>query len=131
MAIVLCLTHFNLESPRLDRYRNELASRLSGVSPRKASTEGLKLLRLLEAAAPSAESDVIFLPTQRTVFMVQAFQKWIISDDEISEHIESQLASVFIHIVPLLQSMPGSHWDLIADLVELNLEVRIDSFSYL
>jgi E3 ubiquitin-protein ligase listerin len=115
IAIVLCLTHLNLETPRLDRYRIELASRLSGVSPHKASTEGR---RLLEAAAPNPESDVIFLPTQRTVFMVQAFPKWFNGDDDINVHVESQFASIFIHIAPLLQSMPESHWDLLTDLVE-------------
>jgi E3 ubiquitin-protein ligase listerin len=131
MAILLCLINLNLEFPRLDRYRNEIASRLSGVSPQKAKTEGLKLLRLLDAAAPNAESGVIFLPTQRTVFMVQTCQKWVNGDDDLSEEIESQLVSVFIHIAPLLQSIPGSHWDFIADLVELNLEVGMNSVSLL
>lgn len=127
-VIIHCITNLNLESPRLDRIRNELASRLSGIKPSKANTEGLRLIRLLNAAAPPPDSEVTFLPPQRTIFMFQAFQKWIESDDDdeaMEEELESQLATLAMNCAPILQSLEGAHWELIMDVTETNLDVSI------
>jgi len=122
-AVCACLIELNIETPPLDRFRNELASRLSGVASPKANTEGLRLLRLLNACAPS-ESDATFLPQQRTVFMLQGLQKWVAEDAELGAQLELELITIIIHTVPLVQSVPGAHWDFISSLIEMNLEAR-------
>jgi hypothetical protein len=81
------------------------------------------LLRRLAATAPDPDSDVVFLPQPRAVNFVKACQGWIASDEDIDEDVESEITDVFFHLVPILQNVPGSHWDFIFDLIENNLEV--------
>jgi len=123
MALVSAVTKYAPESPRLDRYRNELAAALLGISPRKANTDGLLILRKLAASAPDSESDFEFLPQPRAVNVMKACQLWIASDEDIDEDVESAMTLIFIHLAPILQDVPGAHWDLIFDVVENNLEV--------
>ena len=126
MVIASSITEFAPEPPRLDRYRNELAANLLGIPASKANTEGLLSLRKLAATAPNPDSDVIFLPQQRSVNVIKACQQWIGSDEEIDEELESEMTLVFFYIAPLLQNVPGGHWDFIFDVIENNLEVRSD-----
>ncbi|KAF8317156.1 hypothetical protein DL93DRAFT_2055777 [Clavulina sp. PMI_390] len=121
-AIVHCVASLNLESPRLDRIRNEVAARISGVRPPKANSEGLRLLRVLNASAPPHNSEVVFLPQQRTVFMFQTLQRWVEEQDYLEEEVESQFAELFVHVAPILQSLPGAHWELIFNVVENNID---------
>ncbi|KII91341.1 hypothetical protein PLICRDRAFT_38089 [Plicaturopsis crispa FD-325 SS-3] len=122
ITILLAITNFGPEPPRLDRYRNELAAGLLGVPPAKANTEGLLLLRRLAATAPDPDSDVVFLPQLRAVNVMKAFQQWIASDEDIIEDVESEMTLIFHHLAPILQNVPGSHWELIFDVIENNLE---------
>ncbi|OCH91295.1 hypothetical protein OBBRIDRAFT_887096 [Obba rivulosa] len=122
LAIALSVTRYAPEPARLDRYRNELAAEVLGVRPSRANTDGLWLLRRLAAVAPDPESDVVFLPEHRAVNLVKACQQWIASDEDIDEEVESELTLVLIHLAPILQSVPGAHWDLIFDVMENNLE---------
>ncbi|KAJ7753853.1 hypothetical protein B0H16DRAFT_1886878 [Mycena metata] len=122
IAIVSAISASTLEPPRLERYRNELAADLLGVAPSKANTQGLLTLRKLAASAPGVESDVVFLPQQRSVNIFKACQQWIASDEDIEEEVESAMTLVFFHLAPLLQNVPGTHWDLIFDVLESNLE---------
>ena len=107
---------------KLDRYRNELASKLSGISSGKANTTGFRLLRCLSAVAPNPESDVIFLPQQRAVYLVQALQAWMGSDEVLDEKVECEVTFVLFNLVPILQNVQGAHWDFIMDLIESNIE---------
>ena len=125
LAISLAVTEFAPEPLKLDRYRNELASKLSGISPAKANTTGLRLLRCLSAVAPAAESDVIFLPQQRAVYVVQALQTWMGSDEDLDENVESEVTLILYSLVPILQNVQGAHWDFIMDLIESNLEASL------
>jgi E3 ubiquitin-protein ligase listerin len=123
MAIVTSVTEFAPEPPRLDRYRNELASSMLGIPASKADTEGLLLLQRLAATAPDPDSAAVFLTQQRAVNVMKTCQQWITSDEDISEEVESAMTLIFFHIAPILQNVPGAHWDLIFDIVETNLEV--------
>ncbi|TFY57346.1 hypothetical protein EVG20_g8587, partial [Dentipellis fragilis] len=122
LAILLAVTQFGPEPPRLERYRNELAANALGIPPSKANTEGLLLLRRLAAAAPDPESDVVFLPQLRAVNFMKACQQWIAADEDVDEDVQSELTLVFFHLVPILQNITGAHWDLVFDVVENNLE---------
>ena len=130
IAIVSSITEFAPEPPRLDRYRNELAASLIGIPATKADTEGLLVLRKLRAAAPDPESDVVFLPQLRAVNVVKACQQWITSDEGADEEVESAMISVFLYLAPILQNVPGAHWDLIFDVIESNLEVSITPYTH-
>lgn len=55
--------------------------------------------------------------------MFQALQKWVEESEDLEDEVESQFAELFVHVAPILQSLPGSHWDLIMDVMENNLEV--------
>ena len=44
------------------------------------------------------------------------------SDDE-DEDMEGIMAQLFSHLAPILQGVPGGHWDFILDVMENNLEV--------
>lgn len=105
------------------RFQNELASTLAGIPSSAASSRGLPLLRMLLATAPALDAPIIFLPQQRSMFLIQRVQVWIGSDDELDEEIHANVAELFLHLAPIIQELSGSHWDLIFDIVESNLEV--------
>jgi hypothetical protein len=109
----------------LDRYRNEQAAELLGIKPSSINTAGLLALRRLAAAAPDLESDIVFLPQNRAVNVIKACQSWVTSDDaDVSEEVEGAMSLIFAYLAPILQNVPGSHWEFIWDLLENNLEVR-------
>ncbi|KAJ8507641.1 hypothetical protein ONZ45_g9999 [Pleurotus djamor] len=124
LVLLRAVSGCNVESPRLERYRNEIAANITGVPPSKADTQGLSLLRRLIALAPDPESDIIFLPQPRAVSLVKACQQWATSDDaDAGEEVECEMTEIFIHVAPILQNVSGTHWDFIMDVVENNLEV--------
>ena len=124
------VTKFAPEPTKLDRYRNELAAGALGIRPAKAGTEGLILLRRLSAVAPDPESDVIYLSQQRAVNFMKACEQWASSDDSTVEgEVESEMTVIFGHLAPILQNVPGAHWDLIFNTIESNLEVW-DSLAF-
>lgn len=102
-----------------------MAAGILGIPASKANSDGLLLLRRLAAIAPDPDSDVVFLPQPRAVNFVKACQGWVTSDEDISEDVESEITNVFFHLVPILQNVPGSHWDFMFDLIENNLEVSL------
>ncbi|KAF9226338.1 hypothetical protein BS17DRAFT_807138 [Gyrodon lividus] len=131
ITILAAITAYAPEPPKLDRYRNELAASLLGVRPSAAPTTGLTIIRLLVATAPDPESDVVFLPQQRAVNVIKVCQTWVAAEDDeedgddgdgVNEDVESAMTLVFFHLAPILQNVPGSHWELIWDVVENNLE---------
>jgi len=124
MTIISAIAKTKVESLRLDRYRNEQADKLSNIKPSRANTDGLLCLRRLVASAPDLESDVIFLSQNRAVNVVVACQNWAVSDDvEINEEVDEAMMLIFVLLVPILQSTPGSHWEFIWDMAEGYLEV--------
>ncbi|KAH7882407.1 hypothetical protein F5I97DRAFT_1939442 [Phlebopus sp. FC_14] len=115
ISILTSIAEHVPEPHRLDRYRNELAASLLGVRPRDSTSTGLSLLRLLAATAPHPDSDVIFLPQQRAVNVMKVCQAWIAAEDGSEEDVESAMTLIFLHLAPILQSIPGSHWEFIWD----------------
>ena len=124
MAVALSIARSGSEPLRLGRYRNELAANAMGVRPTKINTEGLWVLRRLVVTAPDPDSDVVFISQTRAVNFMKACQQWVTSDEDIEEEVESQMTVLFFHLAPILQHVPGSHWDFIFDVIENNLEVR-------
>ncbi|KAG7441328.1 uncharacterized protein BT62DRAFT_937246 [Guyanagaster necrorhizus] len=122
MAIVRAVVEVAPEPPRLDRYRNELAASLMGVPPAKANADGLITLRKLAASAPHADSEVVYLPQQRALNVVKTCEKWIASDEDLDEEVQSAMTWTFCHLAPILQNLEGSHWQFIFDVVENNLD---------
>ena len=123
MAILASIARYAPEPPRLDRYRNELAAGLLGISATKVNSEGLLSLRRLAATAPDPESDVVFLPQLRAINVMKACQRWITSDEDVNEEVESEMTWIFFSLAPLLQNISGAHWEFIFDVIENNLEV--------
>ncbi|KAH9932237.1 uncharacterized protein B0H18DRAFT_1083328 [Fomitopsis serialis] len=115
LAIVYSVTQYAPEPPILDRYRNELAAGVLGVPASKANTQGLWILRRLGATAPDPESDVVFLPQPRAVNLMKTCQQY-------RRGVESEMTLIFLYLAPILQNVPGAHWDLIFDVMENNLE---------
>jgi hypothetical protein len=122
-AIYISVKDLVLDSPVYDRIRNELAARLTGVPPSKASTEGVKLLRLLIDVSPPSESTVPLIPQQRCIFLLQALQKWIASDESESfpSEIHSLLVQALYSLLPIVQNIAGSHLPFICDIMDVNL----------
>ncbi|QRW10625.1 E3 ubiquitin-protein ligase listerin [Ceratobasidium sp. AG-Ba] len=116
-----------LESARLDRWRNELASRIAGIPLSSANSVGIPLLRTLNAIAPPTESGVSFLPQQRAVYLMQALQKWMASDEELDECLETHATVTIYHALPILQTIPGAHWEFMLDILEGNIAVEGDN----
>ncbi|KAJ3992694.1 hypothetical protein F5050DRAFT_1579091 [Lentinula boryana] len=124
---------------RLDRYRNELASSLLGVPSSRAASDGLRiLLTLVLGTAPDVESEAVFLPVQRAVNVIKVCQKWIEEEDENGEEedddgetgvkmeeLESAMTLTFYHLAPILQNVPGGHWQFIFDVIENNIELQL------
>ena len=114
-------------SPRLDRVRNDIASRLTAVPIAKAGSEGLRLLRNLLATAPSADSEDVFLPEQRTIFVMQHLTSWLTSTeeaaDDLPEEVEARVCLLFAEFLPIVQGRPGAHWNSVFDMITNNLEV--------
>ncbi|CUA69442.1 E3 ubiquitin-protein ligase listerin [Rhizoctonia solani] len=113
-----------IESSRLDRWRNDIASRIPSISVNNINLAGLPLLRTLNCLAPPPDSGIIFMPQQRAVYLVQALQAWMSSDEELDTSMEALLTGVLIHLLPILQTVPGAHWEFILDLLETNLSVE-------
>ncbi|KAH7909880.1 hypothetical protein BJ138DRAFT_1154228 [Hygrophoropsis aurantiaca] len=122
IAIVTSITEYAPEPSRLDRYRNELAADMLAIPPRKVNTDGLLCLRRLVATAPDPDSEVVFLQQQRAVNAMKACQQWISSDEDVDEEVESVMTLLFFHLAPILQNVPGAHWDFMYDVLENNFE---------
>ena len=87
-----------METPSLDRYRNEVASLISAVPARKANEDGARLFQHLLMLAPPLDSDTIFLPTQRSVQLVQSLEKWMASDEDIDIVVESLTTELLVQL---------------------------------
>lgn len=115
------------KSPRLDRVRNDIASRLTAIPVSKAGSNGLRLLCNLLATSPGIDSEDAFLPEQRSIFVMQHLTQWLTSDDDaaddLPEEVEARICLLFAELAPIVQGRPGAHWNSIYDMITNNLEV--------
>ncbi|GAA5872634.1 hypothetical protein JCM3774_001869 [Rhodotorula dairenensis] len=121
-AILYAVKSLLQETPRFERYQNELAADLAGVTPSTLDVKGGPALRQLLASAPPPDAPVIFLPQQRSMFLIQAITRWIASDEPIPEEMNAGIVELFCHLAPIVQDLSGGHWDLMFDLVETHLD---------
>ncbi|GAA5851231.1 hypothetical protein JCM9279_007491 [Rhodotorula babjevae] len=121
-AILYAIKPVLLETPRFERYQNELAAALAGIKPHEIEAKAAPLLRQLLAVAPALDAPVIFLPQQRSVFLLQSIGRWLSSDERIPTEAQASLVEVLAHLAPIVQDLSGSHWDLMFDLVEATLD---------
>ncbi|BGO97992.1 E3 ubiquitin-protein ligase listerin [Rhodotorula toruloides] len=121
-AILHAIKPVLLDTPRFERYQNELAANLAGVQPSAIDVKAVPALRQLLAASPPLDAPLIFLPQQRSMFLIQAISRWIGSDEPISEELHAGIAELFCHLAPIVQDLSGGHWDLMFDLLETNLD---------
>ncbi|GAC99356.1 predicted ubiquitin-protein ligase [Pseudozyma hubeiensis SY62] len=113
-------------SPVYDRLRNGAAAKLAGLGPNSAEDRLLKSLRTLVALAPPVDSDLAIIPQQRAMFLLKDIQRWHSDDennDDPEEETSTRLAELFVHLLPVVQDVPGSHIDFIFDTLETNLEL--------
>lgn len=126
-AITLAIVPLLERSPRVERLRNEVASKLTGVPFNKANTDGLRLVRNLIALAPPSESEDVFLPEQRTIFVMQHLVGWLLSEDddadELDQEVEIRIYQLFAQFAPIVQGRTGAHWHAIFDVISNNLDV--------
>jgi hypothetical protein len=78
---------------------------------------------MFNSLAPPVESGVIYLPQQRAVFLIQALQKWMTSDEDLDQSLETHVTVALYHLLPILQTVPGAHWEFTLDILENNLGV--------
>ncbi|TKY90838.1 hypothetical protein EX895_000836 [Sporisorium graminicola] len=112
-------------SPTYDRLRNGAAAKLAGLGPDTAEERVLHSLRTLVALAPPEDSELPIIPQQRAIFLLKDLQKLYSSEDSKeypAEETCTRLAELFIHLLPVVQDVQGSHIDFIFDMLLTNLE---------
>lgn len=125
IAIIMAAKPLLLSSKALETAQNRLANNLAGVPASEASDKGISAIRLLIASAPPPDAAAVFIPQQRAVFVLRHVASWLTADDadDPSEDVEYRLAELYMVLAPIVQDLPGAHWDAMYDLVESGLEV--------
>ncbi|KAJ1030091.1 hypothetical protein NDA16_001004 [Ustilago loliicola] len=108
-----------------DRLRNGAAAKLSGLGPGTSPDRVLSSLRTLVALAPPLDSDLSIIPQQRAIFLLKDLQKWYSDDqgpEDPNEEVSTRLVELYMHLLPVVQDVQGSHIDFMFDSLETNLE---------
>ncbi|WVO13469.1 hypothetical protein L204_101086 [Cryptococcus depauperatus] len=125
LAIISAIKPFLLDTQPFITIQNRLASTLTSIPSSKCHTT-LGLLRVFNASAPPADSASVFLPQQRALFVLRHIAGWLTSDDvheeELPEDMECRVLEMEGIIAPIVQTVSGSHWNGIFDLIESGLE---------
>lgn len=112
-------------SPIYDRLRNGAAAKLSGLGPNTSQDRVLSSLRTVVALAPPLDSDLSIIPQQRAIFLLKDLEKWYNNDEsteEPDEEVSTRFVELFIHLLPVVQDVQGSHIHFMFDSLETNLE---------
>ena len=126
-AIMLAVKSILVDSKSLSTAQNRIAKSLTGIKPSDIASRGVPTMRLLLATAPGADSASEFIPQQRAIFVLRHVSSWLASDevDDLPEELEFRLAELYNVLAPIVQDLPGGHWDSIFDLMESGIEVSI------
>ncbi len=82
---------------------------------------GVRHMRKLAASIPRAESDVVFVqPVQRAVNLVRAMEEFVSEEDE-----DPVIATLLLPLLPILQNVPGAHWDFIYDVIASSVDLKM------
>jgi hypothetical protein len=82
---------------------------------------------IASAPAPDAASD--FISQQRAIFVLRHIATWLAAgagenedeedeDEDEGEEMLIRVAELYIVLAPIVQSVPGAHWESIFDLLE-------------
>jgi hypothetical protein len=128
LAVLLAVKSFLLDSKALATAQNRLASGLSGIPARQANERGIPAIRLLVASAPPSDAASVFIPQQRAMFVLKHLASWLTSEDsdELDDEVDFRVAELYTALAPVVQDVPGAHWDAIFDLIEMGLEVSME-----
>ncbi|ORX38482.1 hypothetical protein BD324DRAFT_607949 [Kockovaella imperatae] len=123
-TIILAIKGNLEDSQAISTARNRLANSITGIKAKDIGVTGLPALRLLLASAPLPDSTSDFIPQQRAIFVLRHVSGWLTDDDaeDLPEETEFRLAELFNALGPVVQDVPGQHWDAIFDLLENGLE---------
>lgn len=135
LVVLFCVSQYAPEpaAEGIEKLRARFLSDLLGVPKMDGmgTQKGVRALRRLLGVAPRIEGEGVFLSEQRGVNVVRAVQGWLSGDDNVDdeeddgagEEVESLITELFIHLAPIIQNVPGKHWEFVFDVVENNLEV--------
>ncbi|KAG0141417.1 hypothetical protein CROQUDRAFT_292850 [Cronartium quercuum f. sp. fusiforme G11] len=122
LAIIYSIKPYLLSSSSFQQYQNICAGKLTDVPASQANTSGLRLVKVLCALAPPQDSPQIFLPQQRCIFLLQTLAGWLKDTEEIAFELNARMLELFVSLAPIVQTVQGSHWNFILDVVAINLE---------
>lgn len=116
--------------PFFTRFQNELAAKLTTISPEQAGSDAGPLLKILIASTATRESDEDLLPLNRAMFVLRHVLRWISEDKSTiqDENLPDVLALATL-LLPTLQGTLGSHWDSLVDLASVVAQVRKHKFQ--
>ncbi|WRT68426.1 uncharacterized protein IL334_005402 [Kwoniella shivajii] len=125
LAIIYAVKPLLLDHKSFSVAQNRLANALTSVKADSTAVtkQGIPYIRLLIASAPPADAASVFLPQQRAIFVLRHVNSWLIADDDMPEEIEYRIAELETALAPIVQDLPGGHWDAIFDLIESGLDL--------
>ncbi|KAH9806845.1 hypothetical protein DFH28DRAFT_1160381 [Melampsora americana] len=122
LAVLHSIKPYLTSTQAFQQYQNTTAGRLTDVPVSKVNTLGLRLVKFLHATAPPIDSPHIFLPQRRCILLLQTLTSWLKDADDIDFELIARMLELFTSLLPIIQTVQGSHWPSILDLVAINLE---------
>lgn len=123
LSVTYAIKPYLLSNPLFQQYQNLTAGKLTDVPVAKVSSSGVCLIKVLCATAPPVESPLVFLPPRRCIFLLQSLAGWMRDADDIDFELNARMLELCLHLAPIVQTVQGSHWNFILDMVGINLEV--------
>lgn len=129
LAVIHAIKPVMMDSKPFEVAQNRLANALTAVSAKNANEKGIPALRILIASAPALDAASEFIPQQRAIFVLRHIATWLAAgaggnedeedeDEDEGEEMLIRVAELYIVLAPIVQSVPGAHWESIFDLLE-------------
>jgi hypothetical protein len=87
---------------------------------------GLQLLVLLNVAFPDADEGAPSIPQPRAMNLVRHLLSWVDEENEeidLNEGIIVEISKVLCHVLPIVGSMYGEHWQNTIDFIKSCWEI--------